>query len=194
MRVTLNEVSQSEWQEKNLEHLRYEYDLKPDDLVIDIGAYRGEWAEQIYRLHKCKLILVEPTPHILGFPYGEIINKAASDHDGTLKFGGAYYYTSAHEDPVTEYECFDINSLLLKYDEIALVKINIEGGEYGLLNHIIKAGLHERIQNLQVQFHEIEGEPCMLWYERIAEQLLKSHHLMWCFPFCWESWQRKISA
>lgn len=191
MRVSLNETSQTEWQEKNLEYLRYEYDLKPEDVVIDVGAYRGEWASQIFCRYGCKLIVIEPGPWIVGLPIGEVINKAASDHEGTLRFGGAYYYSSEHEEPTHEYPCFDINSLLSKYDEIALVKINIEGGEYSLLDHIIKAGLHGRLRNLQVQFHCIEGEPFEDWYDRIQKQLSETHELSWFYPFCWENWRRK---
>lgn len=191
MRVTLNETSQTEWQEKNLEYLRYEYDLKPDDLVIDIGAYRGEWASQIFCRYGCRLIVIEPGPWIVGLPVGEVINKAASDHEGTLKFGGAYYYSSGHEEPTHEYECFDINSLLSKYDDIALVKINIEGAEYELLSHVINAGLHKRIRNLQVQFHLIEGQPVQEWYNFIAQSLSPTHTQSFYFPFCWENWFRK---
>lgn len=189
MRVSPNVASQKEWQEKNLEYLRYDYDLKPDDLVIDIGAYRGEWATKIFAQYGCKLILIEPGPWILGFEHGEIINKAASDHEGVIKFGGAYYYTSAYEEPTHEYPCFDINSLLSNYDDIALVKVNIEGAEYSLLKHIMSAGLHKRIRNLQVQFHEIEGEPYQEWHEEIQTELAKSHKLTWFQPFVWESWE-----
>lgn len=190
MRVTLNEESQAIWQSQNLEYLRYEYDLKPDDLVIDIGAYRGEWAEQISARYGCKLIVIEPGPWSVGFEHGEVINKAASDHDGRLRFGGAYYYSSAHEEPTHEYECFDINSLLSKYDEIALVKINIEGAEYALLNHVIDAGLHKRIKDLQVQFHWIDGEPIEEMYGAIASKLRETHHLTFYYPFVWENWRR----
>lgn len=192
MRVTLNEESQSAWQSQNLEHLRYEYDLKPDDIVIDIGAYRGEWATQIYCKYGCRLIVIEPTPWIVGFPFGEVINKAASDHDGKQSFGGAYYYTSSYEHPNnTEYECFDINTLLSEYNEIALVKINTEGNEFEILPHIIANGLHRRIKNLQIQFHEIEGEPYQEWYNSIAESLTESHELTFSYSFCWENWHRK---
>lgn len=190
MRVTLNEESQSIWQSQNLEYLRYEYDLSPDDLVIDIGAYQGEWASQMFARYGCKLIVIEPGPWIVGFEHGEVINKAASDHDGTLKFGGAYYYSSAHEEPTHEYECFDINSLLSEYEEIALVKINIEGEEYRLLNHVIDAKLHKRIRNLQVQFHQIEDEPFEEMYGAIASKLRETHYLSWYYPFCWENWRR----
>jgi FkbM family methyltransferase len=188
MRVNPNAESQAEWQKKDREHLRYEYDLSRTDLVIDIGAYRGEWAEEIYSRYGCKLILIEPGPWIAGCEYGQVINMAASGHDGTEKFGGAYYYTSAHEEPTHEYRCFDINTLLERYDEIALCKINIEGAEYGLLDHIIKARLHERIRNLQIQFHEIDGEPYQTWYNDIESDLVQSHKLTFRFPFCWENW------
>lgn len=190
MRVSLNNESQAEWQANDLEHLRFEYDLSHDDLVIDIGAYRGEWGEEIHSRYGCKLISIEPGPWIVGFEYGQVINAAASDHDGMIKVGGAYYYTSAHEEPTHEYPCFDINPLLERYDEVALVKMNIEGDEYRLLNHIIGAGLHKRIRNLQVQFHEIEGEPFAEWHEVIQTELSKSHQLTYFFPFCWENWRQ----
>lgn len=188
MRVRPNAESQAEWQARDLEHLRYEYDLSPDDLAIDIGAYRGEWAQEIHARYGCKLILIEPGPWIVGVEFGEVVNKAASDHDGILKFGGAYYYTSAHEEPTHEYECFDINTLLEKHNEIALVKMNVEGGEYTLLPHIIGARLHKRIRNLQVQFHEIEGEPYREMHEAIQSELIRTHHLTYFYPFCWENW------
>lgn len=190
MRVGLNEASLAEWQESDLEHLRYEYSLSKDDLVIDIGAYRGEWADKIYNLYGCRLIVIEPTVSILGFPHGKVINKAASTHDGKETFGGAYYYTSRHEIGSTEYECFDINELLKALPEIVLVKINIEGAEYELLNHIIDAGLHTRIRNLQVQFHQIEDEPYEELYGAIESKLKRTHKRTWCYPFVWENWQR----
>lgn len=190
LKVNPDDVSQTIWQESNSEHLRYEYDLKPEDTVIDIGAYRGEWSSQIFSLYHCKLVLVEPGPWIVGFPIGEVINAAASTHDGKLKFGGAYYYSSSFEDGETVYNCFDVNKLLEKYDEIALVKINIEGAEYDLLSHIINAGLINRIKNLQVQFHTIEDQPYKVWYEEVKNKLLQTHHPTWLYKFCWENWER----
>jgi hypothetical protein len=189
MRVTLNEESQAIWQSQNLEHLRYEYDLKPDDVVIDLGAYCGEWANEIRARYGCCVIAVEPTDSIDGYAC-EYIKKAAWTHDGKLKFGGAFYYSSAFENPVREYECFDVNSLLSRFDEIALLKCNVEGAEYQLLNHIIDAGLHKRIRNLQVQFHLIEDEPVEEMYGAIASKLRETHRIEWRHSFCWESWRR----
>lgn len=190
MLVTLNEESQAEWQAKSLEHLRYEYDLRPDDVVIDLGAYRGEWANEIGARYGCCVIAVEPTDSIDDYAC-EFIKKAAWIFDGKLKFGGAFYYTSAFENPVREYECFNINSLLSRYDEIALVKINIEGAEYDVLEHIYRGGLMPRIKDLQVQFHLVEGQDSLMRYEVVETLLCETHSLSkFEYPFCWENWTR----
>jgi FkbM family methyltransferase len=188
--ITLNEESQAEWQSQEREFLRYEYDLSPDDVVIDIGAHEGEFSQKIYDKFKCKVIAIEPTGYIDKFKDGEVIQKAASDYDGEQSFGGLSLYTSIYEPAAHRYPCFDICSLLEKYPDIGLVKINIEGAEFRLLKHILAKGMHARIRNLQVQFHQLEGEPFEQWYLEIADKLSDTHFLEWQYPYCWESWRR----
>jgi FkbM family methyltransferase len=190
-KVTLNENSLAAWQNQNLEYIRYEYDLKPGDKVIDIGAYKGEWANEIYNRYHCKMLAIEPTEYIMDFKNGTIINMAAGTHHGKMSFGGRAYYSSTFEDGDHEYQCFDINEVLGRLTEVALLKINIEGAEYDLLQHIIGAGLHKRIKNIQVQFHQIAGVPYQKWYEEISKQLSLTHKLTWHYPYCWENWQLK---
>lgn len=190
MNVTLDETSQAEWQQQKLEPMRYDYPLSPDDFVFDVGAYRGEWATQIYSRYQCHLIVIEPGPWIKGFPIGEVINKAASDSSGVVSFGGDYYYSSAHEPSTHQYPAFDINHLIEEFEEIALMKINIEGDEYRLLKHILGAGLQKRIKNFQVQFHQIANQPYELWYEEIVQLLSQTHYPSWRYKFCWENWSR----
>lgn len=189
-RITLNEDSQAQWNQDGAERLRYEYDLSPDDLVIDIGAHEGQFSQAIYDRYKCKVIAIEPTGFIDKFKEGEVINKAASDHDGYESFGGLSLYTSIYEPASHRYPCFDICSLLEKYSDIGLVKMNIEGGEYKLLNHILSKGMQARIRNLQVQFHQVEGEAYTEMHEAIQVEMAKTHHLTYFYPFCWENWQR----
>lgn len=190
MRVSLNEKSQSIWQRYHFEYLRYDYKLTPDDLVIDIGAYQGEWAKEIFKRYKCRIILIEPGPWIVGCNVGLAMNQAAAIYNGKMKFGGAYYYTSAHESPTHEYDCFDINSLLKQEDEIALIKMNVEGMEYSLMNHIIDHGHHQRVRDFQVQFHQIEGEDYERMYAEIEAKLMKTHKPFWRYRYCWEDWRR----
>jgi FkbM family methyltransferase len=190
-KVTLNENSLAIWQQERLEYIRYDYDLSPESVVIDLGAYQGEWAKEIFARYKCKIIAVEPTEYIRDFTDGVIINKAASTNDGKISFGGRAYYSSIFEEGDHEYECMDVNRIISGAKEIDLLKVNIEGAEYDVLNHIIAAGLHPRIKNIQVQFHQIAGVPYEKWYNEISKQLSLTHQLTWHYPYCWENWQRK---
>lgn len=201
--VTLNEVSQQNWQEAECEYLRYEYALGPEDVVVDVGAYRGEFAQEIFKRYNCRIVAVEPTDSILQATvltsqiHGQssdrvrIVNKAAGIREGPIKFGGQFLYTSVFEPATREYPGFDLNALLREFPEIALLKMNVEGGEYDLLPHLLESGLQSRIRDLQIQFHQIEGRPYDVWYDLIAEGLSKTHYPTWIFPFCWENWRRR---
>lgn len=188
--ITLNEDSQFAWQRNNNEWRRYDYKLQPTDIVIDVGAHQGEFSKEIYRRYGCNIIAIEPTDYIDGFSHGTIIKKAASDHNGQEAFSGLSLYTSTVGIADHTFPCFDINELLQKYDDIALVKFNIEGGEYKILKHMIAANTHLRIRNLQIQFHQIRNQPYIEWYDQIADSLLQSHYLTYRYAFCWENWRR----
>jgi hypothetical protein len=60
---------------------------------------------------------------------------------------------------------------------VDLMKINIEGGEYELLEHLIARGLTKRIRNIQVQFHEDVMAGAAGRMERIQSRLAETHHL-----------------
>jgi hypothetical protein len=189
MNVEPNAESQARWQDEDGERLRYVYDLRPKDVVIDLGAYRGEWAAEIQSRYGCQMIVVEPTHSIVGFP-AEVINKAISDHDGRLEFGGAYYYTSRFEPVHQTFECFDAKDLFSRFDEIALVKVNIEGDEYDLMDYLIGLNLHLRVRDWQIQFHEVQGMDYQSRYYGIIQRLSESHHLTYHYSYCWEGWRR----
>ena len=73
---------------------------------------------------------------------------------------------------------------------IDLIKINIEGCEYDLLDHLIESGISGDIVNIQVQFHPFvpDAETRM---KRIQDQLSRTHRLTYQYPFVWENWKRK---
>lgn len=179
------------WIANNMEGKRYDYDLMPDDTIIDLGSYTGEFAMNIHNKYGCQVICVEPTSaanHLSVYPWATVINAAASVDNIPMKFGGAFYYTSAYEPGDTEYPCFDVLELLDK--EIGLIKMNVEGLEYVLMSRILSSGLQNRIKYFQIQFHKIDNR-VDLNYAHIAKDLMKTHELMWRVPFCWESWIKK---
>jgi FkbM family methyltransferase len=174
-----------QWQDGNKEHLRYYYPA-PVKLVVDIGAFKGEWSLKMKEIYGCRCVCVEPTEYINGVQGVEIINKAASTRKGTITTGGRSYWTSVFEDGDTEYECFDVATILNQ--PVDVLKINIEGAEYELLNYITMTGLHKNCKNIQVQFHQIAGAPYEHWYSEIIKQLSKTHRLTWKYEWVWENW------
>ena len=70
------------------------------------------------------------------------------------------------------------------------MKINIEGAEYDLLEHLIDTGLISNIHNIQVQFHDFvsNAEQRMIMLQK---ELEKTHGLTYQYPFVWENWRVK---
>ncbi len=169
---------QTEWVEKGLERLRYEYDLKPSDYVIDIGSYRREWSDEIKKKFGCEVECFEA-----------LDDRAAWTYDGELEIGGVFLYSSIFtKEGNRKVKCEDIAKYLNR--EVALMKINIEGGEYELLSYILNKFYHKNIKNLQVQFHKVEGFQYERFYKSIERELSKTHELTWQTPFVWENWKR----
>ena len=104
-----------------------------------------------------------------------------------LKFGVEGEEASIfHSASLVEVEAVDLKNYLTDYD---LCKINIEGGEYLLLNDLIDNNMITKLNNIQVQFHLIENY--QEEYNKLAEKLSKTHELTWRFPFVWENWRIK---
>ena len=68
--------------------------------------------------------------------------------------------------------------------------MNIEGGEYDILEYLLDKKQINRFENIQVQFHdipEINGKQRM---KKIWKRLEKTHTLEWAYrPFIHESWK-----
>lgn len=87
-------------------------------------------------------------------------------------------------------------------EKIDLIKINIEGAEYNLLDRIINSGLINKIDNLQIQFHKIY-KGYLYWQpfyvipsvkkrrRAMQKRLEKTHHLTYNYSFTWENWEKK---
>ena len=84
---------------------------------------------------------------------------------------------------------FDENQIT----SVALMKVNIEGGEYDLLDRMIETGLVESVGNIQVQFHNFTVD-ARRRMERIQTALQRTHTLSYQYCFVWENWVRKDDA
>lgn len=181
--------------------LRVEYPLSPESTVLDVGGYEGQWASDIFARYCCRIEVFEPwpafaagiakrflqNPSITVHPYGLGAQDRTDDlyaqADGTSLF--ARVEGSARERVL-------IRSIAavwieLGLDTVDLMKVNIEGGEYELLEALIATHLIERVHNLQVQFHEFVPDAHTL-YRHLSDRLTSTHHLTYSVPFVWENW------
>lgn len=177
-----------EWQQKNLEWMRYDYpDLKPGDIVFDLGSYKREFASKMQKKYKVRVECFDPAE-----------NRVAWIYKGALTLNGdentrSFINTGTKEAPAQTraFPCYDIAEEIRKFERIALMKINIEGGEYPVMNRILSEGLANRIDKFQIQFHVVDHLDTIGTYQAIADRLSLTHKIDWRYPFCWESWSIK---
>ena len=183
------------------ERIRHDYVVGEGDVIFDVGGYKGDWSEdfvdsgatiyifepssEYYEILKNRF---EANDNVRIFPYG--LDKYT--HSATVsmeKDAGSQYHDSGS---VESAEYVDILAFMAenKVDRVKLMKLNIEGGEYDILEHLIETNEIIRFENIQIQFHdipEINGEKRM---KKIQEELDKTHVLEWAFrPFIHESWK-----
>ena len=181
---------------------RVNYDLNENSVVLDIGGYKGDWAQKISDKYNCFVFIFEPVKEF----YDCIVKRFKGNSKVSIfNFGISHakdYKTTICKDggnssfyKIGESEIVEIKSAKLFgcYEKIDLVKINIEGGEYDLLNYLINARFINRISNIQVQFHDFipDSEAKM---ESIQKELSKTHELTYQYKFVWENWCLKISV
>lgn len=184
------------------ENLRYEYDLKPDSVVLDCGAYEGNFSKQIYERYKCHVIAFEPisrfykitSENLEKYPitlfHAAVGGNSRTEtfhiqNDSTGKFAGS---------PITE-QCQvmgiqDVMKLPVCNGVIDLIKLNVEGMEFEILESLIREGGSGFIKNIQVQFHSVV-EYGQSRYDVISAALSYTHRLTYRAPWCWENWELK---
>ena len=146
--------------------LRLDYDLNENSIVFDMGGYEGQWASDMYAKYNCQVFVFEPFPKFAA----EIRNRfAKNNHIKVFEFGlggqdekikifsnDDRTSTFVKEGNSTEIEIRKATPFIhsTKVPKIDLMKINIEGGEYDLIEELIKENTISSIDNLQVQFHD----------------------------------------
>lgn len=180
--------------------LRINYNLDETSLVVDLGGYHGKFTQQIYDRYNCNIICVEPCTLF----FEKIRNRFDKIDKIKIYNFGIGNKTEAkilyhNEDATSVYLKSNNNMELIKMVSfesfvsdihyIDLLKINIEGSEYELLEHIIEKNLQNKIRNIQVQFHTwIENYESRR--KNIQDILRKTHKLTYNYDFIWENWER----
>lgn len=183
--------------------LALNYPLTRESLVIDVGGYKGDFCENIYKKFGCKVVAFEPVPefsqHMIArfsgndrisiHPFGLGVRTEALQ---LLLTGDGSSHIKTGSGPKVECQIKSVHEYFTEKNisKVDLMQINIEGAEYDLLEEMISSRLIEKIAHLQIQFHrEIPGAYGRR--DKIRQLLSQTHDESWSFWFIWESWKKK---
>ena len=185
------------------ETLRLDYELNESSVVFDVGGYKGEFARDIFCKYQAFIFLFEPL-----LEFYEIASKrfckntkvitynfGLSDHTCKTLIGISDNASSTLAVGLesTEISLVSILDFIRdnKIKKIDLIKLNIEGGEYSLLESVIRDGDIKMFKNIQVQFHDFVIDNASERMKSIQHELSKTHHLTYQYEFVWENWRLK---
>jgi FkbM family methyltransferase len=190
---------------KDLGHNKFNlnYQLNQNSIIFDVGGYHGDFAEAAFQKFGCRVFVFEPIPafydacktrfkdkpSIICLNYG--LSSASGSFPITLNDDASSFKKESLNNSTYLAEVRSISEAIVELgvENIDLIKINIEGGEFDLLPAIIECGLVKQVKYIQVQFHNfVDG--AVVNRERIRKSLEKTHREMWNYEFVWESWER----
>jgi FkbM family methyltransferase len=179
--------------------LRFDYQINPKDIILDCGAYHGAWSRQIYDLFHCKIVAFEPIK-----AYYDLTTQALAGTDAIIYHAGigpanVVCDISVHGDASSimthlgrqeQIKIVSVDDIIRDHSlsKIRLMKINIEGAEYDLLDYMIDTATIDRVEDIQVQFHSFIANSAER-RQRIRDRLQKTHHLTYDYEFVWENWR-----
>ena len=183
--------------------LRLDYPLSKDSIVFDLGGYKGDFANSIYEKYNCTIYVFEPVTSF----FSTIKERFASnDKVKVYPFGLSdtnkelFISNSADGSSVflktKDSEKIELKSILQFIEDnnittVDLIKINIEGGEYEVLESLLESNKIKIFKNLQIQFHDFIIENAQERMENIQKQLEKTHEITYQYEFVWENWKIK---
>ena len=183
----------------NGENRRYEYDLFESSIVIDGGGYNGDFSKKISELYGSKIFIFEPYEYYyqrLKKLFNDNKNIYVSNYAISNKSKKVYLVKSGDETFITEnhysktiIDTISIVSFVKDNDiqRVDLIKLNVEGEEYSILEDILESNICDKFLNLQIQFHKSYQNKKR--YNEIRIKLKKKYKLAWRYPWVWESWK-----
>jgi len=181
------------------EEERYNYDLTPDSIVIDAGAYHGQFSRKLWEKYKCRIFAFEPindffqiAQQTLSGTDVSLIKAGLGAAPGFEWFGVANDSTGKFKNDAPKQLAMMIGapSFLSSLPScVDLLKLNIEGGEFMVLEALIEGNLIASANNIQVQFHRCFPDSDLA-VQNLSERLSRTHHLTYdAGAFIWQNWE-----
>lgn len=196
----MNKEEKQRWLKDGGQELQYIFDgIGPGSILFDIGLYQGKWSKGMSEKYD---------PFIYGF---EPVTEFFSDAQKVLEFNPKVKLFNFGLGGCTR-ESFifvdgDATSLVTKCGReetvrivsikevmselgivfIDLASINIEGGEYELLDCMFSEGLMPNFGSLLIQFHENGRNE----REDIRKKLILTHEIVYSYDTVWDYWKKR---
>lgn len=203
----LNEHEKSvlKWIYRNYDKKRFNYRLG-NGIVFDVGGYKGDYTAELLKTNPdITSYIFEPvsefannlktrfnnTPKVKVFNIG--LSNITKQLEISLDDDGSSFHKKSLSNKKEYAQIIDFKDFVdeNKIAHIALLKLNIEGAEYDLLERIINSNCINKIDHVLVQFHDIDEYSTQRMH-KLQEMLSRTHQLSWAIrPFVWESWQKK---
>jgi FkbM family methyltransferase len=181
---------------------RLNYDLNENSVVLDLGGYEGQWAADIFCKYGCTIHVFEPLKRFANniekrfeknskvkiYQYG--LSKTNTNEKISISADSSSTFKTGQE--AEEIQLIKIDDFLFgsNIKHIDVIKINIEGGEYDLLEHLVNSERILIFENIQVQFHDFVPMARERMYA-IQYKLRETHFLTYQYEFVWENWRLK---
>lgn len=152
--------------------------LPPNATIIDLGGNIGTFAMEMHRLFPtAHTTSYEPYPancimFRINAPFATLVQKAATGRTGTVHLEDSVKYSSLQviKEGGIVVESESLDDILKTYDIVDLLKIDIEGSEYDLLDQASPETFN-KIQRIIMETHDVPGFDDLKW----AENILSKH-------------------
>ena len=174
--------------------------LDSNSIVLDIGMYHGAWSKLMAEKYDPFILGLEPVKAfcdkaekvLKDYPKVSVFNYGLGGQDRNIDINvdsNATSMSNAGDEPVS-IRCIGDVLEELYISNVNLACINIEGGEYELLNYILSRGMITMFDMLLIQFHETES---IQERRQIRSILGMTHSPVFIFDTVWELWKGKNS-
>jgi len=184
----------------------YTADIDAESTVIDVGAFVGKWAVRIADKYGAAVHAFELSPTMIpdlaiafaDYPSITLHAYGLGNRDSEIPIcrkglGSSAFAKEKASD--LEWDVGKIRDVVAALDEldltdVGLMKLNIEGGEYDLLERMIATDRLKSVDTFLIQFHEWLPR-AHVRRRRIRKHLAQTHELAWDYPFVWEKWVKR---
>ena len=199
--LDLNELSR--WINDNGDYTHnLQYPLNSDSIIVDLGGFRGIWAQQIIDLYNPHIYIIEPISEFYlnmleKFSFNskvKLMNVGVSNEnkESTIYINQDSSSFNGPGSPRTV-KLMTLEKIFETWNltKIDLIQINIEGDEYAFLEQLVTSDTLNKLKYIQIQFHKgidhhVERR------EAIRDKLhSRGFKNRFNYDFVWEGWENK---